>query len=131
MKFGHTWLFINGFAQFSLVLTNITWWHCPILRREKFIFGKNKWKVKIGHSQKDNFYEIVAPDIRTQVHKVTTDYRYWKCLARYWAQSISWPFFHIMSNLNSQQKSWIKDTTKFQANLHVCVYGHHASFIFK
>ena len=76
---------ISGFAWFYLVIMNITRLFYHIAHRETFIFGQNKRKAKITKAkpQDEIFSRIVAPEIRTQVQKITLGWIHLKRLSRY------------------------------------------------
>ena len=96
--------FIKGFAHFPSVITNRTRWHYHTPHKETCIFGNERKKgfiTKENHPR-ESFFVIIASEIRTNIHKVTTGWRYIKCLAMHWAQGISWPILHIMSYLHNK-----------------------------
>ena len=104
MNLVHTWIFHKRFYTFFSVTTNRTQLPYHILHWESMHFWfKKVFKIIKENSQEETFSIIIAPYIRTQVHKIATGWIHRKCLAKYWNQGRSLPFMHIMSDINNQK----------------------------
>ena len=80
---------------------------------------------------KDFLKGIIASNIRTQVQKVSTTWRYRECLVINRDQVISWLFLKIVLYLGNKYKFWINDISESQDTFQVGIYQHNACHIFQ
>ena len=102
INLGHSFFFHKSFSRFYLVMNNKKRWHYSILFIEKYAFLYKQRKSQNQKSPKRNFSGNISSDIKKHVHNITTCWRHWWCLVRYLYQCISWPFLHVMPNINNQ-----------------------------